>query len=455
MTVLSPPLSRLHRAMLQPARTAQILLIAAGVLSAAPAPAQTPAPLRITLDEALARAIETSHRLAEGRARQQSAEATVDVERKADDPTVTALAGYTRTNHVAEFGFGQPVRLIYPDIPDNFRTRLELAWPVYTAGRVDALARAAQAEATASGLDLETTRLDLRLEVARAYWALVTAREAARVLEAGLVTADRSLVDVRNRFEAGLLPPNDVTRSESQRARQELLLIEARGRIETTSLDLRRLIGEGDTTPIEPADALDVPFSEDGETQALITEALAQRPELGALTARADGVDARIEAIATQRRPNLAVVSGVDYARPNPRIFPRRTTFEESWDVSLNLSWQFWDSGRAAAERTEAQFQALSIRERRADVETQVRADVRKQLVELASARAALVPARLAVTAAQETNRVLDDRFEAGVATTLDVLDAQVSVLQAELDRARVLAEIKLSEARLARVLGR
>ena len=276
-----------------------------------------------------------------------------------------------------------------------------------------------------------------------------------RVLEAGLETADRSLVDVRNRFEAGLLPPNDVTRSESQRARQELLLIEARGRIETTSLDLRRLIGEGDTTPIEPADALDLPSSEDGETQALITEALAQRPELGALTARADGVDARIEAIATQRRPNLAVVSGVDYARPNPRIFPRQPSFEESWDVSINLSWQFWDSGRAAAERTEAQFQALSIRERRADVETQVRADVQKQLVELASARAALVPARLAVTAAQETNRVLDDRFEAGVATTLDVLDAQVSVLQAELDRARVLAEIKLSEARLARVLGR
>ena len=166
-------------------------------------------------------------------------------------------------------------------------------------------------------------------------------------------------------------------------------------------------------------------------------------------------MDARIEAIAAQRRPNVAVVSGVDYARPNPRIFPRQPSFEESWDVSLNLSWQFWDSGRAAAERTEAQFQALSIRERRADVETQVRADVQKQLVELASARAALVPARLAVTAAQETNRVLDDRFEAGVATTLDVLDAQVSVLQAELDRARVLAEIKLSEARLARVLGR
>ena len=454
---LSSGLSQLHLAMPQILRTIAAAALIGAALDASPATAQ-PAPLRLTLEEALRRAVDTSHRMAEGRARQQSAEATVDVRRRADDPTVTALAGYTRTNHVDVFGvpqLGGPVRVIYPDIPDNFRTRVELAWPIYTAGRVDALERSAQAEATATGLDLETTRLDLRLEVARAYWAVVTAREAVRVLEAGLVAADRSLADVRTRVEAGFLPPNDVTRSESQRARQELLLIEARGRVETSSVDLRRLIGEMNDVPIEPADALDTPSVSDDDTQRLIADALKARPELAALEARASSVDARMDAIAAQRKPAVAVASGIDYAKPNPRIFPRQDKWQDSWDLSLNLSWQFWDSGRAAAERTEAQFQALSIRERKAEVETQVRADVQKQVVELASSRAALAPARLAVTAAQETSRVLNDRFDAGVATTLDVLDAQVAELQAELDRARVLADIKLNEARLARVLGR
>ena len=41
------------------------------------------------------------------------------------------------------------MRVIYPDIPDNFRTRLDFQWPIYTAGRLDALARAAQAEVEA------------------------------------------------------------------------------------------------------------------------------------------------------------------------------------------------------------------------------------------------------------------------------------------------------------------
>ena len=125
---------------------------AALALVVATAQAQ-PAPQRLSLDDAMSRAIEASHRLGEARARQQGAEATVEVRRKADVPTITALAGYARTNHVDEFAvatFGTAPRVIYPDIPDNYRTRLELQWPVYTSGRSDALERAAQAEARSS-----------------------------------------------------------------------------------------------------------------------------------------------------------------------------------------------------------------------------------------------------------------------------------------------------------------
>jgi outer membrane protein len=420
--------------------------------------AQTPSPQRLSLDDAVRRAVETSHRLGEARARQQGADAAVEVRRKADVPTITALAGYTRTNHVDEFGVPQPdgrLRVIYPDIPDNYRTRLELQWPVYTSGRTNALERAAQAEATATGADLDAARLDLRMEVSRAYWALVTARDTVRVLEAALGTADQSLTDVRNRVEAGLLPPNDVSRSEAQRARQELLLIEAHGRVQSVTLDLDRLLGLPDGTAVETTDALEAAAPQVGDGAMLADEALKQRPELTAIASRTLAQQERIAAIATARKPSIAIASGVDWANPNPRIFPRQDKWQESWDLSVNLSWQLFDWGRNAAERAEAQFAITALNERKADTETQIRSDVQKQLVDLRTTQAAMVPARLAVTAAQETQRVVADRFEAGVATTLDVLDAQLAVLQAELDRTRVLADLRLSEARLARVLGR
>lgn len=426
-------------------------------VTAATAAAQ-PAPQRLTLDDATARALEQSHRLAEVRARQQSATATIEVRKKADDPTLTASAGYTRTNHVDEFGVPQPngaLRVIYPDIPDNYRTRLELAWPVYTAGRTNALERFAQAEATATGKDLEAARLDLRLEVARAYWALVTARETVRVLELALETADRSLTDVRSRVDAGFLPPNDVSRSEAQRASSELMLVEARGRVESVTIDLARLIGDSTAGPIEPADALEGAVNPAGDATALAAEAIAQRPELAALTERANGITARLDGIAATRRPTVSFVSGYDYANPNPRIFPRQDKWQDSYDIGLNVSWQFWDSGRAKADRVVALADQEALVERKREAETQIQADVRKSLVDVATSRAALAPARLAVTAAQETRRVVNDRFEAGVATTLDVLDAQLAQMQADLDRTRVLADIRLAEARLARVLGR
>ncbi|MEO7272054.1 MAG: TolC family protein, partial [Vicinamibacterales bacterium] len=144
-----------------------------------PAPGPAPATTTVTLDEAIARGLANSQRLAELDARSAAAAATEQGRAAARLPLLSASGGYTRTNHVPEFSVGvpgAPPRVIYPDVPDNYRARLDLQWPIYTAGRVDALERAAHAEAQATGQDLAAARADLRLEITRAFWALVTAR---------------------------------------------------------------------------------------------------------------------------------------------------------------------------------------------------------------------------------------------------------------------------------------
>ncbi|MBE3071513.1 MAG: TolC family protein, partial [Acidobacteria bacterium] len=120
---------------------------------AAPGPGDAPnAAVRLTLPDAVARAMEASHRLGELRARGAGAEAARDGRQAAKLPQVAIQAGYQRTAHVDEYAIpsptGQP-HVIYPDIPDNFRTRLDFQWPIYTAGRFDALTRAARAEVDA------------------------------------------------------------------------------------------------------------------------------------------------------------------------------------------------------------------------------------------------------------------------------------------------------------------
>ena len=82
-------------------------------------------------------------------------------------------------------------------------------------------------------------------------------------------------------------------------------------------------------------------------------------------------------------------------------------------------------------------------------------ADVRQRLLDLDSSHAIVRATSDAVTSAAEARRVVTDRFAAGVATSTDVVVAQVALLESELARTRALANVRLAEARLDRALGR
>ena len=417
--------------------------------------------IRLTLSDAISRGLETSHRIAEMTAREQGARAAAKVAELANRPIVSATAGYSRTNHVVEFFFPQPngARLvIYPDIPDNLVTRVGFQWPIYTSGRTDALERAAAAEASAVSAEIDSARVDLRFEIVRAYWAAVTAREAVRVLEESAARADAQLSDARQRFKVGLIPPNEVSSLEAQRSREQAQFFEAGNIRESALIELRRLIGVPYGTVIELVDPLEQASPAAPSPQAaaeLIKMALDARPERQAIAFRIGGLEATHQAALTGNKPTINLSGGVDYANPNPRIFPRKGAWQESWDIGVNVNWNFFDFGRTKAQAAEASAAVLATRERLAEFDTLIAAEVQQRLLDIETSNAMVNAARDAVGSAAEARRVVADRFAAGVATSTDLLVAQVALLEAELERTRSLAGVRLAEARLERSLGR
>jgi outer membrane protein len=428
------------------------------VLLDRPAAAQEIPVLRLTLEDAQARAREASHRLAEARARESVAQATVAVREAADRPTVMALAGYSRTNHVLEFTVPGPLgapRVLYPDVPDNYHSRLELQWPIYNGGRTDALERAARAEAAAAGADLSVAQADLRLEVARAFWAVVTARATVDVLEQGVTRSQAHVADVRQRFMAGLVPPNEIASAEAQESRARMLAIEARNQRDVATADLARLVGLAPEQPLEPMAVLDAAAASVSGTDALVASARESRDERRAFERRIESATDVRAAAAAARLPTLSIAGGVDYARPNPRIFPRTDRWDDSWDAAINVRWPLWDGGRTAADVAQAAGGIEVARQRLAEFDSVLAVEVRQRALDLESGRAALAAATDGVRAAAEARRVVAERYQAGVIAQIEVLDAEYALLQAELDRTRALAGIRLSEARLARAIGR
>lgn len=422
---------------------------------------QDSASLRLTLEEAQARAIEASHRLAEAQDREDAAQSAVAAQRAAGGPLVSVLAGYTRTNHVPEFtvsGVGGTKQLLYPDVPDNYRTRLDLQWPIYSGGRTQALVRAARAEGAAVTADVAALRNDLRLEVATAFWALVTARTTVDVLEESVARAQAHLRNARDRFDAGLAPPNEVSSAEAQESQQRLLLIEARNRQALSSSELARLIGVADVTrPIDPDAVLDGSRRRDA-TDALpelVAQARLAREDRTALVRRVEVAEQQRTVARAGGRPVVAITGGVDYARPNPRIFPRAGRWDDSWDVGLNMTWSLWDGGRARAEFAQADRLASAARRRLEEFDELLALEIRQRQLEISSQNAAVAAADDAIRAARDTQRIVSDRYLAGAATALEVLDADFTLLEVELDRTRALANLRLAEAQLARALGR
>jgi len=344
--------------------------------------------------------------------------------------------------------------VLYPDVPDNYRTRLDLQWPIYTGGRLDALERAAHAEAEAAAADVAVAQADLRLEVARAFWAVVTARAAAAVVEQGVQRAEAHLADARERFNAGLVPPSEVAFAEAQRARARMLLIETGNQRDVSLADLARLTGVDPRQPIEPVAELALP-SDILPIEALVTAAREGRDERRAMERRIDAANEQQQAFAAGRRPVIGIAGGVDYARPNPRIFPRADQWQESWDIGVNVNWTLWDGGRAAADAAAAGSLAAAARRRLAEFDSALDVEVQQRTLEIGSGRAAVAAADETVRAITEARRVVTERYRAGVATQTEVLDADFALLQSELDRTRALAAIRLAEARLSRAIGR
>ena len=434
-------------------------ILTAALLLPATAHAQTPLPL--TLDDAIAKGKATAPRLLENQAREAAAAAARDSRASLNRPTLTASSGYVRTNHVPEFSIPQAsggTRVLFPDIPDNFRVRTELLWPVWSGGRVDALVTGAEAEVRATQADGKVAEADLTMEITVAYWTLVTARELVKVIDHSLQRTDVWVAEVQARLDTGLISPHEVQMAKARRARDQVQRIQAANTAAAAERDLARLIGVPGQ-PIEPVSPVDKAWEglaaltskTPGDVVALARDSRAER---SAFSERQSAFRSAAAAAMAASRPHVAGLASLEPARPNNRFVPREDKWHASWDLGVTVSWSLWDGGRAKADRAAAEAQARAVDHRLAEFDARVAVDIQQRLDEIQAGWAAIAAAQEAVAASEEAHRVLRERYAAGVATSTEVLDAGVALLEAELERTRLQASLRVSEARLRRAVG-
>jgi outer membrane protein TolC len=453
-------------------RIALLPLLLAGAAASAQAPAPAPAPpgaaaptvVRLTVDEAVARAIAASPRLARLTALEAAAEAQARGARADRWPQVDVGGGYTRRSEVPELAIFAPTSdptkpveriVVFPNIQDNWRLRAGVALPIWTGGRLGGQIDAAEQGKAAAGEDLRAGRSDLVLETKDAYWSLVTAREGERVLQESMKAYDAHLADARNRERFGMAARNEVLAVQVERDRVELEQLRAAAGADVAEANLRRLLDLPPTARVEPAEPLEAPAAPRPDVEALVAEAQAGRPERRALVARVAAADAIAGAERGARLPQVALTGGYAYANPNRDIVPPTSDWEDTWDVGVGLTWSVFDGGRRSANEARARAQADAARAQLRELDRAIRLEVTQRALELRTAEARLAVAERSVESAAESRRVAADRYREGVIPSSELLDAEVAHERAALARTEALAVLRLAAAGLDRAVGR
>ena len=182
---------------------------------------------------------------------------------------------------------------------------------------------------------------------------------------------------------------------------------------------------------------------------ALLAEADAARPELKRAAASEQ------IAAAARRQTRAALVPQVAAQAVIDISGTRFTDRVSSWIVGGELRWTFSTGGAEVAAMKAA---AASIARTRAEadaVRAAVHAEVVTALSRVEAARARYTVSRTAVVQARESQRIIRDRFEAGLAPVNDVLRASTSLLDADANRVTALVDTIVAAAMLQRALGR
>ena len=308
---------------------------------------------------------------------------------------------------------------------------------------------AASAARDASLLQAKNARDLIVLAVGGSYLQL--AATAARIAStaAEVRSAEAVYQQATDRFGAGLAARLDVTRSQVQLQTEQQQLLSLEGELALERLRFARLIGlppgQSFTTGDEVSFALQTSFTE----EAALARALGSRADVRAAEAGVRAAESGVKAARSEHLPSLAVTADAGAAG----VAPAQNSLGV-YTVTGLLSVPVFEGGRIRAEEQQARAALQQRSAELADAKAQVDQDVREAFVNLSVAEDQVKVARSNVGLAHETLQQAMDRFAAGITDTVEVVQAQQALVQADSDVINATLEHNLAKLALARAMG-
>ncbi len=443
-------------------RRALVVLVAAGTLGAAgPASAQQPPSQTVSRQPTspatqeptvtLAQAVELAQQHSPALAQRLGAVTTSrSAERVQIGSFLPNLSFSSGASLASTERFNPQTNTTVSGSSDSYSAGLSASVDLFTAGRRGAQLRQARANTDAALASVIEQRFAVALQAKQSFFDVRRADELIRVAEARVTRAQQSEEAAQRRMQVGSGTRSDVLRArlEANQARQALLQAQSQRRAATYALGA--VIGADGPVAAQPGEEpgpADLALS-DAELVELVEQ---QSPAVQTAEADVAASDAGLRSARTQYFPTLRASGGYDWFNQDASFNGGRT----SWSTRLSLSYPLFNGfGREDAVQR-ASVQANVSRIQLDASRRQARADLEGVLTSLRLAEEQIVLAAEAVDVAAEDLRVVEERYRLGAATSIDLLQSQTALVEAEQALVNARYDYLIARAQLEALVGR
>ncbi|WDT76037.1 MAG: TolC family protein [Candidatus Manganitrophus sp.] len=374
----------------------------------------------VTLEEAYRSAMAESEQIGISRENLMQAEREIDRAKSFLYPSINTEASYLRRAEAKQGPFG----VLLPEEQKQFN--LTIDQPLYTGGRASAAYRSAKLGVRGGKLDLSLTTENILFDVARAYYEALKAQRNVEIEENEVKRLEAHLRDAEKRFRVGEAIKTVVLRAEAELADARARLIRARNDQETTKDQLALFARiEG---PFNLADPPSLTLSEQSEAEWVKT-AHERRSDLALQSTNVKISEEQISIAKGTFFPSLSLQGRYNWIDQDPE-----TSFLTTNDRSaiLSLSFPIFEGRLRVAELAQARSRHRQQLLQKSFLSDQISVEVRRALLNLNALTSQLDVLQAQVAFARENFSLISRQFAVGLATNIDVLDANATLISAE-----------------------
>jgi len=405
-------------------------------------------PDSLTVEQAVRRVLETHPAVQEARNGVSASEERVQVQRSLSSPTVVAEGSYSRIGPTPTLTFNDETFSLFP--ANNYVAGLTLRHTLEDGGRRDmAVERARSFERTATeNVDLVRTRL--AYQTIDAFYAVLFLRRNLQVQDEEIDALDQHLEIIRGKVQAGTATDFEALTTQVRIATARSQRVDIADALEQRTIELRDLLGFPADRAIMPvgdfqADTLNL------DVDSLRAAALEQRPELRmARDAEASAeVGSRLAALADKPGVNLNLTLGAKNG-----YVPNINTIKPNFVAGMSVQLPVYQGDRTRSQVRAAGADLTTAQSHTTTLERSVTTAVEQAVASVKAAQEKIQTTDVQVRQATAALELAQTRYQAGVVTNLDVLDAETVLAQARLVQLRARYNLVRSRYRLDQAVG-